>query len=36
MSGKLRQLVHEFAWGRMDTLALREARKLEHESRGRA
>jgi len=29
MSGKLRQLVHEFAWGRMDTLALREARALE-------
>lgn len=36
MSGKLRQLVHEFAWGRMDTLALREARGLDRESRGRA
>jgi polysaccharide deacetylase family protein (PEP-CTERM system associated) len=32
MGGKLRQLVHEFAWGRMDTLALREARKLQHGS----
>ena len=29
MSGKLRHLVHEFAWGRMDTLALREARRLD-------
>lgn len=25
MAGKLRDLVHEFAWGRMDLLAHREA-----------
>lgn len=35
MSGKLRQLVHEFAWGRMDTLALREARRLDEAPGGR-
>ena len=35
MSGKLRQLVHEFAWGRMDTLALREARRLDETSGAR-
>ena len=35
MSGKLRQLVHEFAWGRMDTLALREAQRLDEAPGGR-
>jgi polysaccharide deacetylase family protein (PEP-CTERM system associated) len=29
MAPKLRQLVHEFAWGRMDVLAHREAARLE-------
>lgn len=29
MSDKLRQLVHEFPWGRMDVLAHREARRIE-------
>jgi len=29
MSGKLRQLVNEFAWGRMDLLAHREAARLD-------
>ena len=29
MSGKLRQLVGEFAWGRMDALAAREAALAE-------
>jgi len=31
MEGKLRQLVHEFAWGRMDLLAHREAARLDNE-----
>ena len=31
MAGKLRQLVNEFAWGRMDLLAHREAARLDHE-----
>jgi polysaccharide deacetylase family protein (PEP-CTERM system associated) len=31
MAGKLRQLVGEFAWGRMDVLAHREAARLESE-----
>jgi polysaccharide deacetylase family protein (PEP-CTERM system associated) len=31
MAGKLRQLVHEFAWGRMDLLAHREAARLASE-----
>jgi polysaccharide deacetylase family protein (PEP-CTERM system associated) len=31
MAGKLRQLVGEFAWGRMDLLAHREAARLESE-----
>ena len=30
MAGKLRQLVREFAWGRMDLLAHREAARLEY------
>lgn len=29
MAGKLRHLVHEFAWGRMDLLAHREAARLD-------
>jgi polysaccharide deacetylase family protein (PEP-CTERM system associated) len=32
MAGKLRLLVHEFAWGRMDLLAHREAARLESET----
>jgi polysaccharide deacetylase family protein (PEP-CTERM system associated) len=32
MAPKLRQLVHEFAWGRMDVLAHREAARLELEA----
>jgi polysaccharide deacetylase family protein (PEP-CTERM system associated) len=32
MAPKLRQLVHEFAWGRMDALAHREAARLELEA----
>lgn len=32
MAGKLRQLVNEFAWGRMDVLAHREAARLETEA----
>ncbi|MXO59528.1 DUF3473 domain-containing protein [Altererythrobacter salegens] len=32
MSGKLRQLVGEFAWGRMDLLAHREAARLDAET----
>ena len=32
MAGKLRQLVGEFAWGRMDLLAHREAARLESEA----
>ena len=32
MAPKLRQLIHEFAWGRMDVLAYREATRLEAES----
>lgn len=31
MAPKLRQLVHEFAWGRMDVLAYREAAAIEAE-----
>jgi polysaccharide deacetylase family protein (PEP-CTERM system associated) len=31
MAGKLRQLVHQFAWGRMDLLAHREAAQLASE-----
>ena len=31
MAGKLRQLVHQFAWGRMDLLAHREAARLASE-----
>jgi polysaccharide deacetylase family protein (PEP-CTERM system associated) len=31
MAGKLRQLVHEFAWGRMDLLAHRESARLASE-----
>ena len=34
MAGKLRQLVHEFAWGRMDVLAQREAARLDSEAAG--
>lgn len=29
MAGKLRQLIHDFRWGRMDVLALREAARAE-------
>ena len=29
MAPKLRQLIREFAWGRMDVLAYREAARLE-------
>jgi polysaccharide deacetylase family protein (PEP-CTERM system associated) len=32
MAGKLRQLVNEFAWGRMDVLAHREAARLDSET----
>jgi polysaccharide deacetylase family protein (PEP-CTERM system associated) len=32
MAGKLRQLVNEFAWGRMDMLAHREAARLDTEA----
>jgi hypothetical protein len=32
MAGKLRLLVHEFAWGRMDLLAHREAARLDSET----
>jgi polysaccharide deacetylase family protein (PEP-CTERM system associated) len=32
MAPKLRQLVHEFAWGRMDLLAHREAMRVESEA----
>jgi polysaccharide deacetylase family protein (PEP-CTERM system associated) len=32
MAGKLRQLVGEFAWGRMDVLAHREAARLDSEA----
>jgi polysaccharide deacetylase family protein (PEP-CTERM system associated) len=32
MADKLRQLVHEFAWGRMDVLAHREAARLDAEA----
>ncbi len=32
MAPKLRQLIHEFAWGRMDLLAYREAARLEAEA----
>jgi polysaccharide deacetylase family protein (PEP-CTERM system associated) len=32
MAPKLRQLVHEFAWGRMDLLAHREAQRVESEA----
>jgi polysaccharide deacetylase family protein (PEP-CTERM system associated) len=32
MAGKLRQLVREFAWGRMDSLAAREAARLDSEA----
>ncbi len=32
MAPKLRQLVHEFAWGRMDLLAHREALRVESEA----
>lgn len=32
MAGKLRQLVREFAWGRMDLLAAREAARLDSEA----
>lgn len=32
MAGKLRQLVSEFAWGRMDLLAHREAARLDSEA----
>jgi polysaccharide deacetylase family protein (PEP-CTERM system associated) len=32
MAGKLRQLVNEFAWGRMDLLAHREAARLDSEA----
>jgi polysaccharide deacetylase family protein (PEP-CTERM system associated) len=32
MAGKLRQLVDEFAWGRMDLLAHREAARLDSEA----
>lgn len=32
MAPKLRQLVHEFAWGRMDLLAYRENARIESES----
>ena len=32
MAGKLRQLVDEFAWGRMDVLAHREAARLDSEA----
>jgi len=34
MAGKLRQLVGEFAWGRMDLLAHREAARLDGEAAG--
>jgi polysaccharide deacetylase family protein (PEP-CTERM system associated) len=34
MADKLRQLVHEFAWGRMDLLAHREAARLDSEAVG--
>jgi polysaccharide deacetylase family protein (PEP-CTERM system associated) len=34
MAGKLRQLVGEFAWGRMDLLAHREAARLDSEAAG--
>jgi polysaccharide deacetylase family protein (PEP-CTERM system associated) len=33
MAGKLRELVHEFHWGRMDGVAHREALRLEAEAR---
>lgn len=32
MAGKLRQLINEFAWGRMDMLAHREAARLDSEA----
>jgi polysaccharide deacetylase family protein (PEP-CTERM system associated) len=32
MAPKLRQLVHEFSWGRMDLLAHREAQRVESEA----
>jgi hypothetical protein len=32
MAPKLRQLVGEFAWGRMDVLAYREAARLDAEA----
>ncbi len=32
MAPKLRQLIHEFAWGRMDLLAHREAMRVESEA----
>ena len=32
MAGKLRRLVREFAWGRMDRLAHNEARHLARET----
>ena len=32
MAPKLRQLIHEFAWGRMDVLAYREAARIEAET----
>jgi polysaccharide deacetylase family protein (PEP-CTERM system associated) len=32
MAPKLRQLIHEFAWGRMDVLAYREAARVERET----
>jgi polysaccharide deacetylase family protein (PEP-CTERM system associated) len=32
MAPKLRQLIHEFAWGRMDLLAHREAQRVESEA----
>ena len=31
MAGKLRQLLGEFTWGRMDLLAHREAARLDSE-----
>jgi polysaccharide deacetylase family protein (PEP-CTERM system associated) len=33
MAPKLRQLIHEFEWGRMDVLAHREVMRLEREAR---
>jgi hypothetical protein len=32
MAPKLRQLIHEFPWGRMDLLAHREAARLDAET----